>query len=481
VVSVAREWTILIYMAGDSGVVFEGPVTGERLFEKLEGPMRADLDKVAAAGSSDKVAVCVQFDSLVEGQAFRWVVPQPDDPAPASPQPVGVVNTGEPGSLSCFVGWATERCPAERYALVIWGHGTGWDETRLYDRYPEARTPDSDRADLRGSLTRRGIFASTQARILAIEDDGDRALCYDDSSRDFLDNAELQTALCDAAGHLGKPKIELLGLDACLMSMLEVAYQIRAEVAYLLAGETVVPGNLWPWTEILQRLHEQPEMSPAGLAQAIAQELAAQPAEDDHTQAVLDLGRADEVAGLLDRWARLILDLYGDYYVRSAIRSPIWPTPGQEACLRFPLPGLEMSDYVDLFDLVRCFVEEWTGYDVDDFVAQPEEDVTAMSPQEELRWVSRRLLQRLWPGGQDSLVLHNLPVGLTYEGKAHGVSIYAPQLDDPCRDRASQEISPQYGNLTFSDTAWPELVCKLHGLDELPAGFVAVRERRRSG
>ncbi len=57
-----------------------------------------------------------------------------------------------------------------------------------------------------------------------------RSICYDDTSGgDALDNRELRFALAGVCALLGR-KIDLLSMDACLMNMVEVAWQLRDSV-----------------------------------------------------------------------------------------------------------------------------------------------------------------------------------------------------------------------------------------------------------
>ncbi len=479
----ARQWTVMVYMAGDTGLVFEGPVTGEQLFDDLSEAMRADLKKMQAAGSTDQVAVCVQFDSLEAKQAFRWVLPRRDDPAPGQPEAIGAVNTGEPGSLSDFVAWAGKECPAARYALVIWGHGSGWDEQRLYDRYPDSEVAQIDRADQREVLRRQGIFGSTVAHIMSIEDDEVRGLCYDDSARDFLDNAELRQALRDAAAHLGRDRIDLVGLDACLMNMIEVAHQIRREAAYLVGSETVVPTDLWPWTEILLALQAAPAMAPAELAITLAGYLPSSSdgmrSIDDVAQSVLDLAQADKAVRALDAWSAAVLGRYElDYDAQQAMQKAL--RTSHDSVLRLQIPGMGDTDYVDLLDLVRRFALEYALVDVNELLALPEGGEAGLAYADaQLLRLTVQLLRAIWPGGTGSLVVHNHIEGFENGSQPGGLSIYLPALDDPWRQ--IKEISPQYGNLDVSDTAWPELICRLYEKDGLPQAFTRLRDERRAG
>ncbi|PYM52925.1 MAG: hypothetical protein DMD79_27460, partial [Candidatus Rokuibacteriota bacterium] len=84
-------------------------------------------------GSGDHVSIVAQFDrSGRKGLTNRYVLrkgtPLDADVVTA----LGETNTGDPAVLRDFVTWAVTSHPAERYMLVIWNHGAGWDDSNLY-------------------------------------------------------------------------------------------------------------------------------------------------------------------------------------------------------------------------------------------------------------------------------------------------------------------------------------------------------------
>lgn len=447
-------WTVMVYMAGDTGVTFEGTRGDVQLFANLSGPLKADLQKMAAAGSTDQVKVCAQYDSFGSQTAFRWVAPPQGTANPPDPEPIGEVNTGEPGSLTDFVTWAGQRCPADRYALVIWGHGSGWSEDQVYARFPAAQAATRDAPASRQRLLNRGIFASSPGKIMKIEDDHVRGLCYDDSSRDFLDNRDLQKALADGAQALGRQRIDVLGLDACLMCMVEVAHQVRREVSALAGSETVLPTALWPWETLLAALQAQPAMSPPDLALRMVgllpQDLSGTRALPDVCQAALDLGCAEAATNAVDAWSRTLLDLQDDTRVKQSLRAAVADPTSK--VLRMQIAGQGATDYVDLYDLLRRFVKAWEGQsDLEQYMNGPDGSGRTAG----LRRATRGLLAALTPGGPGSLVLGTKLDG--FRGRQPGgVSIYLPELNAPLR--RNRAISPEYANLDFAVTAWKDVI-----------------------
>ena len=64
-------------------------------------------------------------------------------------------------------------------------------------------------------------------------------------------------------------KLDILGMDACLMNMAEVSYQVKNSVLYTVGSEETEPVDGWPYDTILTALSKQPDMSPIELSKLI--------------------------------------------------------------------------------------------------------------------------------------------------------------------------------------------------------------------
>jgi hypothetical protein len=115
--------------------------------------------------------------------------------------------------------------------LSLVGHGSGWSANALPGQ-PSKWRPQPDGAE-------------HEERI--------GGLLWDDSPGDGGTSRSLSTkALAYALGEIGR-SIDLLYLDACSMGMVEVAYEVRNSVDYLLAS----PNTDWasyPYNTLLQRV-----------------------------------------------------------------------------------------------------------------------------------------------------------------------------------------------------------------------------------
>ena len=93
---------------------------------------------------------------------------------------------------------------------------------------------------------RRVLFRTTLRSLLEPDKPSERAILFDDGTGHSLDTLELSRVTGAIAEVVGQP-LGLLGMDACLMANLEVAYEVRNSVRYLVASEELVPGHSWPY------------------------------------------------------------------------------------------------------------------------------------------------------------------------------------------------------------------------------------------
>lgn len=106
------KWTIMVYFAADNNL-------DEVAFKNLQ------LMKLA--GSNSKVNIIAQLDTRGIGKMVRFRL---RDTRTTLEEDVLEVhdetNTGLDSELTAFVKWGMEKFKAERYMLIIWGHGEGW-------------------------------------------------------------------------------------------------------------------------------------------------------------------------------------------------------------------------------------------------------------------------------------------------------------------------------------------------------------------
>jgi len=93
--------------------------------------------------------------------------------------------------------------------------------------------------------------------------------------RRYLTPSELKEALRLSKTELAKQKkkIDILGLDACSMSMAELATELGDYVQFMVASQDDVPDQSFPYGDILARLKEPANANDAGKASAMIAEV----------------------------------------------------------------------------------------------------------------------------------------------------------------------------------------------------------------
>jgi hypothetical protein len=285
-------WTVLVFMAGDNNLSTAGD---------------CDLEEMRRVGSSEHVNLLVEFDNAGDAGTRRIYVGK--NGVNETIQTLGETDSGSPEVLSSFISWAAENYPADRYALILWNHGGGWAPTEV-DRI--ARSVDSPGYNEREITERsssslgRVFFRSSLEQVFGLAGANERAICSDDGSGHSLDTIELGKVIAQGAETIGQA-FDLLGMDACLMSNLEVAYQLRNHVRYVVASEETEPGDGWPYERILGRLISNPGILAEEIAQHIVTDYISSYIERDHsgnvTQTALNLDRISAITGPLDDFA----------------------------------------------------------------------------------------------------------------------------------------------------------------------------------
>jgi hypothetical protein len=247
-------WTWMIYLA---------------TYNNAAGAGNQSVARVRQARLNDNVRVLVQ--QSVPGRTVRGII----GTEPTLVAELGQVDSGAPETLIDFVGWAVETAPAERYALVLWSHGSGWEPSemeRLAQEQPAAVPVTAEELNERGPEDegRQIFFSTTMRQLLARPIPAERAVAFDDGSGHSLDTIELGQVAAQAAQILGRP-LDLLGMNACQMSNVEVAYQVRQHARVYVASEEDMPVQSWPYDDILTRLAAQPDMDAEALGRLVVE------------------------------------------------------------------------------------------------------------------------------------------------------------------------------------------------------------------
>jgi len=373
------KWTFMVYMAGDNN---------------LDGAALRDIAEMAKAGSTKDVNILVQLDRIEDQKTRRFRITPGGGFKKDCIETFSETNTGDPQILYSFCKWAVDNYPADRYALILWNHGSGWwEDAKSRAAVAPVRRPH------------RPLFrhAFPQAH---------RSICYDDTSGgDALDNRELRVVLAGICALLGR-KIDLLGMDACLMNMVEVAWQLRDSVQVIVGSEIEEPFDGWPYAEILSRFAARPRQDAAAFARWIVKSyLASYKGKGETvTQSALDLCRTAVVVTKIDALSGALL---------AALETDAKPV----ASAWKNSPRFYDDNYIDLL----CFAKNLRRSPGPDLQAKAEALIAALKP------------------GERRLILSQGKIGRDVRGTG-GLSIYFP----------GDRINPAYRALDFCiDCRWP--------------------------
>ena len=170
-------------------------------------------------------------------------------------------NMGSKITLKAFIAYCFNNFPADKYVLDLWDHGGG-------------------------------IFG----------------ICWDDSSgNDKLSFDEVDEAIeeaCIAAGET----IDILGLDACLMAMLEIDYEMREYVDIIVASEETIPGDGFPYNTMIASLCSNPSWTPTQYADDMVGDYYASYPSGDITLSAVDVTPAS-INPLMDAFNNFTAEL----------------------------------------------------------------------------------------------------------------------------------------------------------------------------
>jgi hypothetical protein len=226
-----KKWAILIYQAGDNNL-------SEECVFALKEMKKIGTEETTASGATKFVDVVVQFDPRGRGnptRQFKITKPGGDGDLESDEDTTKrkfETDVGSPQALLDFLCESIEAIKADYYMVVLSGHGGGMDEGFLLrdEERPLSRIPS--------------------------------AVSLQDLAWVFS-----HTRLKDKLG--ADRMINILGFDACLMSMTELCYQLRTSsvVEYIVAPEGYSLNSGWPYERVLERLKK--EIAPLDLAKFI--------------------------------------------------------------------------------------------------------------------------------------------------------------------------------------------------------------------
>lgn len=296
------EWTILVYIEADNN---------------LSPCAVTNIDDMCKAASSKNVNLIVQCDKPKSKMTYRFKVENNKllDVGSLN-QEMGINPARE---LYDAMSWVKENYPAKHYMLVLWNHGSGiLDRKRSWLR-PLCYSFKKDQAFQDAGLSNaRNIKDSTEDVAEVIPVDGsqaesldDRGILYNDSEGTYLTTDAMTTVFNDIKTVLSQ-EIDVVGMDACLMAMLEIAYAIRNSTGILVGSENVEQGEGWNYRWLIDSIAKKDgKLSPKEMANLVVQAYKKYYLQRDpeFTQSALDLAKVEFVKDCVNQLVMIMLGI----------------------------------------------------------------------------------------------------------------------------------------------------------------------------
>lgn len=315
-------WTVMIYMDGDNN---------------LEGAAIDDFNELEDAGSDANVDIVVQIDRhpVYDTSNGNWDTTKrfyvtadpngyPDITNTIQSTEIadlGELNMGHPQTLIDFVNWARTTYPADHYLLVLWDHGDGWKTTRFAQ------------------------VAQKKREFRIQKKDPLKGICYDDTDGDYLSTPDLSAALNSITSGGANP-VDVVGFDACLMAMLEIAYEISPYSSYMVGSEESELFDGWDYQATMNWLVANPTSTPDVVAsQIVIDYMNFYGVLGADTQSAIDLSQIPALAGAVNTLAADLINNITTYFydIRDA---------------RDQVEEYMDADFVDLYHLAQLFQTE---------------------------------------------------------------------------------------------------------------------------
>jgi hypothetical protein len=298
-----KAWTFMVYNNYDDPTLAH-----------MHGDIAAQLQAVGSTDEVDLVVLCDDRPASWGGQEGFGspLFHIPVGPPSKSPQRAPPLtnhsgwdprerNLGKAATLVEFFRVVQRDFPADRYALVLAGHGRSWMQCYY---------PDSDDDDL--GLRRTATVDPDEPGVKAGSGPGDGAPPWDPitfipdaigpdgTSEDEISALGLSRAMAEIQALLGRP-LDLLAFDACYMQSVEIAFEVCQHAMTMVGPEWL--GRTWSYRDLCSRLVGNPRWVPRELAVAMVEsyrEKWSQIAGQTWTMSALDLAHWKKTQGLLE-------------------------------------------------------------------------------------------------------------------------------------------------------------------------------------
>lgn len=252
-----KEWTVMVYINGKNN---------------LSGSGVEDVNEMEAVGSTGKMNIVVELGRK-DAKTKRYFITKDKHPYDITSKTLETLYDEDMGDwkhLVDFASWARKKYPARRYMLIIWNHGDGW-------------------------TTSKGIS-------------------YDDETGNHISTPELGIAMKQIG------RVDILAMDACLMQMIEVAFEVKDYADIIVASEETESGDGYPYDAIFKKMAMMTTASNEQIAKNIVTQYGSFTSPSKRaTQSALKTDKLDSLVLLLNDWVKTAVELEDKTPIADAV------------------------------------------------------------------------------------------------------------------------------------------------------------------
>jgi len=303
-----KEWTIMVYMAGDNNLAVDMAYAMEQIKSVADAGANTPNLFVYYDGSSP--AIPTLYCDFSEPGRPRYVRSYSIEDKLCQVTPKHNENAADMRSILNFVDWCVNKVEvqnggpvtkgrrADKYALIFSGHSLGFQDIGLFK--DESSGKSMHMKDFYKALS--AVVRDQESLDQIAEQDPD----------DDEDEKIVTTKL------LGQ-KLDILGFDSCVMGMLEVGYQFNKIARTMIASEGSVPSAGWTYAKILGCLAQEQNrnMHTRDVAELFVKKFIR--TQDEYTvggvsvdMAAWDLSQFETLWSLFDELSKALLECFED-------------------------------------------------------------------------------------------------------------------------------------------------------------------------
>jgi hypothetical protein len=306
-----------------------------------------NINDMQLASLPDSVNMLVQWDQPDNNRTWRYRITHGGRIEDASLSTEMGINPEQ--EIVDMMRWAKSKYDAEHWVVILWNHGYG-----VID--PRHKSLDKMLQFGIRSITKQAVPWLEIPGLEIQKAPGVRGILFDDSQNTYATNQNLSNAFARIKSDVIGKNIDIVGMDACLMAMIEVAYQIKNSVDIFVGSQQTEPGEGWSYSGFLNPLCLAPtKYTSKDLAITIVSTYATfyKGRVSDYTQSAIKLSAVDAIkANIQD----LMTAVAACEKVNKQTTKQI-VTAARRGAISFAV-----SDYIDLYSFYAGLVKQLKKY-----------------------------------------------------------------------------------------------------------------------